>query len=442
MKRIYDDKLLLWKANPQRKPLILRGVRQCGKTWSLKEFGRTEYENTVYINFDETPHIAEFFTESKTPSRIIENLSIVAKTPIYPEKTLLIFDEIQECPDALGSLKYFNENAPEYHVACAGSLLGMKVDGGASFPVGKVDFLPVFPMTFTEVLTAIGEEELAGYLSGFDKIEKIPLPFFSILVEKLKLYFVTGGMPESVEKWIRLRDASESEDKLRDILFAYDIDFLKHLDASTAQKVTRVWNSLPSQLAKENKKFHYKLVKEGAGAREYEDAIDWLTDVSLVYRVNRIKAPGLPIQAYEDQDAFKLYAADVGLLRRLSGLDPSAYGEGSRLFTEFKGALAENYILQALTKAYEPKLRYWTSYNPTWEVDFVLQHKNDVIPIEVKSGTDNKGKALAVYRERYHDLTKLRIRYSLLNLDFSDDLLNIPLFMADQTKRLIDLATG
>jgi predicted AAA+ superfamily ATPase len=418
----------------------MRGVRQCGKTWSLKTFGTAAYENTVYINFDETPQVADFFAESKTPSRIVENLSVSVKQPILPEKTLLIFDEIQECPDALGSLKYFQEDAPEYHVACAGSLLGLKVDGGKSFPVGKVDFLPVFPMTFSEFLMATGEETLANYLDGVDRIEHIPLPFFSLLTEKMKLYFVTGGMPEAVAVWAERKDPEGVDATLRNILFAYDVDFIKHLEAASAQRVARVWDSLPQQLAKENKKFRYALVKDGAGARDYEDAIDWLTDVSLAHRVNRIKAPGLPVSAYEDERAFKLYAADVGLLRRLSALDPSAYGEGPRLFTEFKGALAENYILQALTASYESKLRYWATYNPTYEVDFVLQHKNDVIPIEVKSGKDNKGKGLAVYRDKYPEKTGLRIRFSLLNLDLSGDLLNIPLFMADHAKRLIDIA--
>jgi predicted AAA+ superfamily ATPase len=218
------------------------------------------------------------------------------------------------------------------------------------------------------------------------------------------------------------------------------VDFIKHLEAASARRVVRVWNSLPQQLAKENKKFQYVLVKEGVGARDYEEAIDWLTDVSLAHRVNRIKAPGLPLSAYEDEKAFKFYAADVGLLRRLSNLDPSAYGEGWRLFTEFKGALAENYILQALTASYESKLHYWTTYNPTYEVDFVLQHRNEVIPIEVKSGKDSKGKGLAIYRGKYPEKTGLRIRFSLLNLDLSDDLLNIPLFMADHSKRLIDIA--
>jgi predicted AAA+ superfamily ATPase len=418
----------------------MRGVRQCGKTWSLKAFGAAAYENTVYVNFDETPQAADFFAASKTPSRIVENLSISAKQPILPGKTLLIFDEIQECPDALGSLKYFQENAPEYHVACAGSLLGIKVDGGKPFPVGKVDFLPVFPMTFSEFLMATGEEALANYLDGVDRIEQIPLPFFSLLNEKMKLYFVTGGMPEAVAGWAEHRDSAGVDTTLRNILFAYDVDFIKHLEAASAQRVVRVWNSLPQQLAKENKKFRYMLVKEGVGARDYEEAIDWLTDVSLAHRVNRIKAPGLPLSAYEDERAFKLYAADVGLLRRLSALDPSAYGEGWRLFTEFKGALAENYILQSLTASYESRLRYWTTYNPAYEVDFVLQHKNDVIPVEVKSGKDSKGKGLAVYREKYPDKTRLRVRFSLLNLDLSDDLLNIPLFMADHSKRLIDIA--
>jgi predicted AAA+ superfamily ATPase len=440
MKRTIEKKLLAWKNDPKRKPLILRGVRQCGKTWVLKDFGERHYENNVYISFDERPEYRDFFTKTKDPARIISNLSIYMKQPIVPGKTLVILDEIQDCPEALGSLKYFYENHPEYHVACAGSLLGIAIRGSASFPVGKVDFLSMFPMTFSEFLLATGEDGLLAYMDSIDRIEQIPAPFFSLFEEKLKLYFIVGGMPEAVAEWIDRSDAEKLDRVLQNILTAYNIDFMKHLSPTMSRRVARVWSSLPSQLARENKKFRYKLVKNGANARDYEEAIDWLKSVQLVNNVPRCTAPGIPISAYEDASSFKLYAADVGMLRRLSALDPSAYGADRQLFTHFRGALSENYILQALSAAYESGLHYWSKQKPPYEVDFIIQHRNDIIPAEVKAGTDSKGKGLAKYREYYAAETPLRIRYSLLNLHKKDDLLNIPIFLADITPRLIEQA--
>jgi predicted AAA+ superfamily ATPase len=270
--------------------------------------------------------------------------------------------------------------------------------------------------------------------------QPIPAPFFQLLTEKLKLYFITGGMPEAVSEWIDRGDPEKLDRVMRSVLTAYNIDFTKHLTPAMSRKVSRVWASLPSQLAKENKKFQYRLVKDGANARDYEEAIDWLTDVDLAHRVLRCSAPGLPISAYEDAAHFKLYAADVGMLRRLSGLDTSAFAEGDRLFTEFKGALTENYIMEALTAVYDAPLHYWTKPKPAYEVDFLLQHRNEVIPIEVKAGKDNKGKGLAVYGRTYAAKTPLRVRFSMLNLHMKDDLLNIPLFLADRTRQLIDSA--
>ncbi|MDR2162699.1 MAG: ATP-binding protein [Clostridiales Family XIII bacterium] len=440
MKRIIEQRLLEWKEDTKRKPLILRGVRQCGKTWALKDFGARHYENTVYISFDENPEYCDFFAGPKDPSRILSNLSLYTKQPIHPGKTLLIFDEIQDCPNALGSLKYFHENHQGHHVACAGSLLGISIAGGSSFPVGKVDFLPVSPMTFTEFLMALGEDGMLEYIGDIDRIEPIPEPFFNLLHDRLKLYFVTGGMPEAVAEWIDRTDPGKLEQVIRNIITSYSIDFIKHLTPTMSRRVSRAWESLPSQLSKENKKFQYKLVKNGANARDYEEAIDWLTNVNLVHRVKRCTAPGLPISAYEDESSFKLYAADVGILRSLASLDPSVFGEGHRLFTEFKGALSENYVLQALSAAYDTPMHYWTKLKPAYEVDFILQHRNEIIPIEVKAGTDNKGKSIAFYGKTYAEKTPLRVRFSTMNLHIKDDLLNIPLFLADMTPQLIELA--
>lgn len=440
MKRNIESKLLEWKADPKRKPLILRGVRQCGKTWALKDFGKKHYENCVYLSFDEDSDYQSFFEGSKDPLRIVTNLSMYTGQPIKPGKTLLVLDEIQDCPGALGALKYFHENSPEYHVACAGSLLGIYIKGGASFPVGKVDFLPMSPMTFSEFLSALGEDGLIRYMDSLNLIEPIPAPFMSLFEERLKLYFMTGGMPEAVAEWIDRGDPEKLDRVMQNILTAYNIDFTKHLSPSVSRRVSRVWMSLPSQLAKENKKFQYRLVKNGANARDYEEAIDWLTSVDLAYRVVRCSAPGLPVSAYEDAASFKMYAADVGMLRRLAGLGTSAFGEGDKLFTGFKGALTENYILQSLSASYGAALHFWTKPKPAYEVDFILQHRNEIIPIEVKAGKDNKGKGLAAYGKAYADKTPLRVRFSMLNLHMRGDLLNIPLFMADRTPQLIEMA--
>jgi predicted AAA+ superfamily ATPase len=277
-------------------------------------------------------------------------------------------------------------------------------------------------------------------VNGIDSIEPLPMPFMELLTERLRLYFVTGGMPEVVADWFDRSDTEKMERIMSGILASYEIDFSKHLSPSMTRRAARVWNTLPSQMSKENRKFQYKVVKEGANARDYEEAIDWLCRVSLMYRVIRCRAPGLPIVAYDDDGSFKLYAADVGLIRALSKLDASAVTEGDRLFTEFKGALSENYVLNALAMRYDTPIRYWTTYHPSYEVDFLLQHGNHIIPVEVKAGLSNKGKGLAVYGERYADKTPLRVRYSLLNLDLSGDLLNIPLFLADRTPELVDLA--
>lgn len=434
------SKLLAWKNSPYRKPLILKGVRQVGKTWILKEFGKLYYKNIAYFNFDENKEYKQFFETTKNVERILQNLMLASGQKIEPENTLIIFDEVQDCPEVINSMKYFCENAPQYHVACAGSLLGITLAKPSSFPVGKVNFMQINPMNFTEFLLANGDENLAKFIEQIDKIEPIPDAFFNPLYEKLKMYYVTGGMPESVLMWAKARDVNAMQDTLFEIITAYERDFAKHPNVSEFPKISMIWNSIPSQLARENKKFLYKVVKNGARAREYEDALQWLVSAQLVYKVYRSTAPSLPIAAYDDVSAFKIYLADVGLLRRLAQLAPTAFAEGNRLFTEFKGALTENYVLQALLTQFEVMPRYWSQTNPPYEVDFLIQRENDIFPIEVKSEANINSRSLKKFKELFPNQTKLRIRFSLNNLKLDDDMLNIPLFMADYTDKLIELA--
>ncbi len=440
MERLALEKLVKWKNSPYRKPLIVKGVRQVGKTWLLKEFGKRFYENTAYFNFDENPDYKQFFTVTKNVERILQNLMFASGQKIEAEKTLIVFDEVQDCPEVLNALKYFCENAPLYHVACAGSLLGTALAKPSSFPVGKVDFLQVDPMTFQEFLLANGDANLVAYLDSVDTIEPLPDAFFNPLYEKLKMYYITGGMPEPVRLWTEAKDVEVMQASLANIIDAYERDFAKHPNIKEFPRLSLIWHSLPSQLARENKKFLYKAVKEGARAREYEDALQWLVEARLIHKIYRSTKPGLPMSAYDDLSAFKIYLVDVGILRCLAKLAPSAFGEGNRLFVEFKGALTENYVLQTLITQFEVMPRYWSQNNPPYEVDFLIQRENDIFPIEVKAETNVVGKSLRKFKELFGDIVKLRVRFSLNNLKLDDDVLNIPLFMADQTDKLIGLA--
>lgn len=440
MERLILKDLIAWKNSPYRKPLILKGVRQVGKTWILKEFGKRCYENTAYFDFDENEEYKQFFETSKDVNRILQNLMFASGQSIKPEKTLIIFDEVQDCPKVINSMKYFCENAPEYHIACAGSLLGIALAKPSSFPVGKVNFMQIDPMTFAEFLTANGDENLVKYMESIERIEPLPDAFFNPLYEKLKMYYVTGGMPESVLMWTQARDVSAMQNTLSDIIDAYERDFAKHPDVSEFPKISMIWKSIPSQLARENKKFLYKVVKEGARAREYENALQWLVDARLVHKIYRSSAPGLPMSAYDDLSAFKIYLADVGVLRRLAQLAPTAFTEGNRLFTEFKGSLTENFVLQTLLTQFEVTPRYWAQNNPPYEVDFLIQRENEIFPVEVKAEGNIRSKSLKKFKELFPDKVKLRVRFSLDNLKLDEDVLNIPLFMADHTDRLLGLA--
>lgn len=442
MERFILDDLLKWKESKYRKPLILQGVRQVGKTWALKEFARRHYSSVAYFNFEENEEYRQFFVATRDVNRILQNLMFASGQTVLPKETLVIFDEVQGCPDVINSLKYFCENASEYHVACAGSLLGIALAKPSSFPVGKVDFLNLVPMSFSEFLVANGDGNFVDYLRSIERLSPIPDAFFNPLYEKLKMYFVTGGMPESVKMWTEERSTELMQTVLHNILSAYERDFAKHVSPTEYPKISALWRSIPSQLAKENKKFIYKVAKEGARAREYKDALQWLVDAQLVRKVSRSSAPGLPISAYDDVSAFKLYLVDVGLLRRLALLAPSAITEGNRLFSEYKGALSENYVLQAILHQFEATPRYWSVLNPSYEVDFLIQRENDILPVEVKSEANVSSASLRKYKERFGEKVKLRVRFSLDNLKLDGDVLNIPLFMADYADALIEKALG
>ena len=433
-RKILND-LCKWKDSKRRKPLILRGARQVGKTWVLQEFGKRYFSDYLYINFERQEEFKQFFQLTKDVHRILQNLSMASGKKITKD-TLIIFDEIQACGEALNTLKYFCEDAPEYYVASAGSLLGLKLSQG--FPVGKVAFLEMGAMSFEEFLLANGDDSLLTYINGIQDISAIPDAFFNPLVEKLKMYFITGGMPEAVSVWTENRDISAADNVLADILLSYESDFGKHADKYDVYKIGLVWKSLPSQLAKENKKFLYSVVKVGARAREYENAVNWLAAADMVRKVFRISKPGLPLSAYDDLTAFKIYMGDVGLLRKHSRLATSAFTENNRLFTEFKGALTENYTLQCLLRQFEVKPRYWA--DAQHEVDFVVQRKNDIIPVEVKAGENVRMTSIKNYYKQYESETSLLVRLSLRNLSLDGNVLNVPLFLADQLDKLIGIA--
>ncbi|MBR2181905.1 MAG: ATP-binding protein [Acidaminococcaceae bacterium] len=435
MKRTIMKDLLAWKSSKRRKPLVLRGARQVGKTWALEEFGRTFKDGFVRFNFDKNPEFSQFFQTTKDVRRILQNLAMASGQRITKD-TLIIFDEIQACGEALNSLKYFKEDAPEYFVASAGSLLGLQLSGG--FPVGQVDFLEMGPMTFTEFLLADGAENFAEYLAAVDEFAPLPDAFFTPLAEKLKYYFITGGMPESVLVWTEDKDPREVDNVLSGIVSSYESDFGKHAPAEDVPKIRYIWQSLPSQLARENKKFLYSVVKPGARAREYENALNWLWDADIISKVCRVSKPDLPLSAYDDLGAFKIYAVDVGILRCLSHLPVTAFAEKNRLFTEFKGALTENYVHQSLKRRFAVAPRYWA--DATHEVDFVAQRENVIIPIEAKAGESVTATSLKRYAKNYGEQTPLLVRLSMKNLSYDGKLLNVPLFMADELNRLIGLA--
>jgi len=433
MERFIMKKLIDWKNSKYRKPLILKGARQVGKTYILKQFGSENYEGIAYFNFDHDEDLYNLFKNTKDPKRILEQLAFIYGKAILPEKTLIIFDEIQECPNALNGLKYFQEEANEYHIACAGSLLGIRLSH-TSFPVGKVDFINMYPMSFSEFLLADRCNNLVEYMKSIKNIEKIPDVFFNMLEEKLKAYFIIGGMPEVVYSWVNEKNMERVNVLQDNILKSYESDFSKHTQNNEANKISLIWNSIPSQLAKENKKFLYQVIKEGARAREYESALNWLNDANLIYKVYNVSKTALPLKAYNDLSCFKIYMNDIGLLRRMSNIDSKIVIEGNRLFEEFKGTFTENYVLNTLNLVYETVPNYFTFDRN--EIDFVIQTKNIIVPIEVKSNKSTNNTSLTKYNSKFNN--ELSVRISMNNLVKDGKVLNIPLFLLEYIEPILN----
>ena len=432
-KRDLLGKLVLWKKSTNRKPLVIEGARQVGKTWLMKEFGRTCFEQFTYINFEQL-NLQDVFAE-KNPHAIIQQLALISGNKIDPQTTLLIFDEIQECKPALNALKYFYEQLPELAIVAAGSLLGVSMAAGDSFPVGKVEHMTLYPLTFKEYLSMV-DEAMYNYLSNRQVGDAIA----TTLEERVKRYFddyrICGGMPEAAMCMANGEGVEAVEKVQSNILKDYQLDFSKHASKTIIPRIGHIYRSIPSQLSKENRKFVYQLVKQGARAREYEDALQWLRQAGLIHQVYLNKTPNIPLSAYDDLSAFKIYLSDIGLLRKLAEVPAAALVAKDDVigYREFKGAFAENYVLQSLSTQSTVNLRYWTSNNSA-EVDFLLQYDTHILPIEVKSGKSTSSRSLTLYNAEKHPV--LRIRYSDKDLKLDDNLLNIPLYMADWTFQLI-----
>jgi len=428
-----------WKESHYRKPLVLQGTRQVGKSFILKQFGSECFENCCYVNFDfEKEHKAEFAL-TKDPARIVSYLTAIKGIEIKPEKTLIIFDEIQECNDALNSLKYFRELMPEQAVVCAGSLLGVALKReGASFPVGNVDFLTLYPVSFKEFLM-LYDEKLARFLENYvvaEKLEKVPEIFHTQLIEAYKIYLCCGGMPETIVRYLESRDWNEVDTVNNQILTAYTLDFAKHIDNKDIPRLQRLWQNIQDNLAKEDRKFKYALIEKNARGRDYENSVEWLVLSGLVNRVFEVNTLRIPLSSIKNSNAFKLYLADAGLLRTKFRLAPTTILQGNKLFTEFKGILTENYVLQSLVHQFGSDIFYWTSGNQA-EIEFMLQLSGAIIPVEAKSALSTKSRSLSEYRKKYQP--QLSLRFSLKNVEKNDNLLNFPLYLADYTEKLMKL---
>lgn len=428
MYRIAIEKLFNWKESKNRKPLIIEGARQVGKTWLMKEFGRQAYSDTVYINFDSNSRMSDLFSSDLDTNRLVMGLELYVGHKINPENTLLIFDEVQEVPRALASLKYFYENAPQYHIVCAGSLLGIALHEGTSFPVGKVDFLKLYPLSFKEFMMATAQERFVELLDkqDFQMINS----FKETYIDALKQYYFVGGMPEAVQSFADNKDFNEVRDIQKRILMAYEQDFSKHAPNEIVPKIRMIWNSIPSQLAKENKKFIYGLVRDGGRAKEYETAIMWLADCGLIHKVSRVNGVGVPLKAYEDLKAFKLFVLDVGLLGCMVGLNQRTLLDGNYLFVEFKGALTEQYVCQQLKTIEDLGVYYYTNERGSCEVDYVVDTGELIVPVEVKAEVNLKAKSLKTFRDKFSP--EISVRTSMANYKEEDWLINLPLYAIEQ----------
>ena len=425
-----------WKDAPMRKPILLQGARQIGKTWAMETFGKESFEYCAKFDFDRQEELKSVFQNTKMPERIIKELALFCDVPIIAGKTLIIFDEIQECEEALNCLKYFCEDAPEYHIMAAGSLLGVAVKKRRmTVPVGKVRVVRMYPLSFKEFLRA-SDIHTYEYIEQLTAIEKLP----EIILNKLKLeyrrYLVCGGMPDAACAMLENQGMENVDAILQDILDLYELDFAKYAEPREIPRIHAIWHSLPSQLAKENRKFVYKVVKPGARAKDYEDALLWLEDAGMIYRINNITRPLFPLSAYEDLSAFKLYACDCGLLRRLAKLPSSIIVSPTANYTEFKGAMAENAILQSLMPILRREVPFYWSPDSRAEIEFVIQWNDEIIPIEVRAENCVSGRSLSVYKEKY--APKHRIRFSFLNLQYNCGMLSCPSPMADWLPSLLE----
>lgn len=426
MYRTLIEDLKEWKNSKHRKPLILQGARQTGKTWLMKEFGRTEYKNTAYLFCQENPGLEALFNAPFDKERLLNGFQLICGFKIEPEETLIIIDEIQDIPKAITSLKFFYEQASEYHIICAGSLLGVSLHKDVSFPVGKVNFLNLYPLSFTEFLLAIGKEQQANLINDLKQDPQILKAFSSEFTEYLKYYFYIGGMPEVVSTWIETKDFSEVRRVQKELLETYANDVSKHTSSEMANKIKQVWDSVPSQLAKENKKFLYSVVKGSARAREYENAINWLKNAGLLVKIHRVNKPGLPAKAYEDLDSFKIFIIDTGLLCSMTNLSAKVLLKGNTLFTEFKGALTEQYVCQQMLSELKVEPFYWSAKDSTAEIDFIFQNDDEIVPVEVKAEINLQAKSFKVYRDTYNP--KTAFRFSLSEFIDHGILKDIPLY--------------
>ena len=437
IRRDIIDDLRRWKESDNRKPILLKGARQTGKTWIMREFGKECFDHVAEFNFDKVGELNSIFEKTKDVDRILKELALFTDVPIEAGKTLIIFDEIQASEGALNSLKYFCEDAPQYHVIAAGSLLGVGIrKKNMSVPVGKVQIVKMLPVTFKEFLQEV-DERTYHYINGLDTLDPLPEIILSKLELEFKRYLICGGMPEAIVTLLENKGIQEVEDVLQNILDLYTLDFSKYATSTDIPRINSLWNSLPSQLAKENRKFIYRIIRSGARAREYEDALFWLEEAGLIYRIFNISKPGLPLSAYQDVSAFKVYACDCGLLRRLAKLSPEIILSGNAGYTEFKGALAENAVLQSLVTQNDVKPYYWSSENRA-EVDFVLQIQTDIIPVEIKSDVRISGKSLSVYNTKFNP--PYRIRLSMNNLKENGRLISCPIPLTDWLYKIVGLA--
>lgn len=434
MKRLRFDDLLTWKNSGSRKPLIIRGARQVGKTWLMKEFGAKAYQQTIYVNFEKSPRLSSLFEDDFDLERILIALQAETGLSLQAGEKLIIFDEIQAAPKAITALKYFSEDAPGLHVVAAGSLLGVALHADISFPVGKVEFLDLYPLNFSEFLMACGEEGLLKILGGGDW--DLIRTFKSKFIERLKQYYLVGGMPEAVARFVESGSFSDVRKLQRQILEAYEQDFSKHPPFAIVPRIRMLWNSIPAQLAKENRKFIYGLIKEGSRARDYEHALAWMADCGQIHKVSRVGKPGIPLKAYADFSAFKVFLVDVGLLAAMVEIDSKTILEGNSLFLEFKGALTEQFVLQEFLSAGLFTVYYWSADRSTAEVDFVIQYRDIVVPVEVKAEENLQAKSMKFFNQKYNP--KISVRFSMSDFRQQDWIINVPLYTLSNLKGILD----